>query len=113
MAGCQRFDFAANRKQFGEHKVVTTDIPARFQTYLVVHQADRSDALNIGLVETTREQSSPMRTLGVFQSRNVVSEQPRKMTLLRDMPIKIVQEIRERRLDLTSRIRAAVHQFHD
>ncbi len=50
-------------RQFLEHaqnEIVAADIPTRLQSDLVVNEADRAHAVNIGFVETPVEQPRPM-----------------------------------------------------
>ena len=55
-----------------QHKSIAANIPARLQADPVMHQANRSDALDIGVIEPAIEQPSPMRGLRTDQPRHLI-----------------------------------------
>ena len=81
-----------------EHIRVAADIPAWLKPDPVMHLADGVHAGEIVRVETAGEQPAPMRGLGLFQSRDLSSDELLELRNGRHVLVEPVDDPRQFRL---------------
>src|SRR6185437_11357337 len=82
-----------------QHIGVAADVPAWLQSDLVMRQADRLYAAEVGVIEAAGEQPLPVRRLRLLQSGNLLPEHALQMRFGGDVPVEVVENPRQVLLD--------------
>src|SRR5208337_2202772 len=77
-----------------ENEIVAADVPSRFQAYLVMDQADGTNAFHVGVVEPPVEKACPMRSLSCFESGNIVADHSREPRRRAYVLVEAVEDLR-------------------